>query len=183
MTDLGRFWTLSNVLSLSRLPLAAACMGVILVDGPEMWSLGLILLAAVTDWLDGTIARWSNTVTEWGKVLDPLCDKLAAAGVGLILAITGLLPLWFIGLVVSRDILLVLGGVWLHRRSGTVHMSNTLGKITVFMLAMTFIMGLLLADVAVMNFFLWSTSILIMLSLGIYLSRFFAAYRSNGTAG
>lgn len=181
MPDLGRFWTISNVLSLSRLPLAAGCAGVILADGPVAWSLCLILLAALTDWLDGAIARWSGTVTEWGKVLDPVCDKIAAASVGLILAITGLLPLWFIGLVVARDVLVVAGGIWLHQRSGTVQMSNTLGKVTVFVLAITFVMGLLRADAIVMDFFLWSSSGLIVLSLGIYWSRFIAAARTDGT--
>ena len=182
MPDLGRFWTVSNVLSLSRLPAAAGCMGVILADGPVAWSLGLILVAAVSDWLDGSIARWSGTVSEWGKVLDPLCDKIAAAGVGLILAIKGLLPVWFIVLVVARDVLLIGGGIWLHRRAGSVQMSNTLGKVTVVVLAITFVMGLLRADAVVMDVFLWTGSGLIVLSLGAYLLRYLAVAPTDGTA-
>ncbi|MDE2732659.1 MAG: CDP-alcohol phosphatidyltransferase family protein [Bacteroidota bacterium] len=181
MPDLGRFWTVSNVLSLSRLPAAAGCMGVILAEGPVVWSLGLILLAAMTDWLDGAIARWSGTVTEWGKVLDPVCDKIAAAGVGLILAFKGLLPVWFIVLVVARDMLLIAGSVWLHRQVGSVHVSNTLGKVTVFAVAITFVMGLLRADAVVMDFFLWTGSGLIVLSLGTYILRFIAIARADGT--
>lgn len=181
MPDLGRFWTVSNVLSLSRIPIAAGCAGVIALDGPVVWSLGLILLAAMTDWLDGTIARWSGTVTEWGKVLDPVCDKVAAAMVGLILAVKGLLPIWFVAVVVLRDVALLIGGAWLHKRSGTIHMSNILGKVTVCVLAATFIMGLLRADPMVMNFFLWSSSLLIAGSLGVYLLRFMAAARSDGS--
>ena len=181
MPNLGRFWTVSNVLSLSRLPVAAGCMGVILADGPVVWSLGLILLAAATDWMDGAIARWTDTVTEWGKILDPLCDKVAAAGVGLVLTFKGLLPIWFMGLIVFRDVLLLTGGAWLQRRSGTIQMSNVLGKVTVFVLAVTFIMGLLRADPVVMDFFLWSCSLLVVGSLGIYFSRFVIAARADGT--
>ena len=180
MAGLGRFWTVSNVLSLLRPLLAVWCASVIWTDGPVVWSLGLILAAAVTDILDGALARWTDSVTDWGKVLDPLCDKTAAGILGIILAAKGLLPVWFIGVIVLRDLMIAGGGAWLLKRSGDVQMSNQFGKVTAFVLMVTFIMGLLKADELVMDIFLWSSVLLMTVSLAIYMSRLFTSSRGNG---
>jgi len=66
------FLTLSNVLSLSRVPLGIAFIA---VPEPEMMAL-IVVVAGATDVLDGFIARVSGTVSQIGLLLDPLCDKL-----------------------------------------------------------------------------------------------------------
>ena len=69
MSMLGTFWTFANILSISRVLFSAAAAVIILRDGPISWSLALLLTAVITDWLDGQIARRTNTVSEWGKIL------------------------------------------------------------------------------------------------------------------
>jgi len=110
------------------------------------WLLGLVAIAVITDWLDGKIARWTGTVSEWGKVLDPLADKLGSALVGFVLALKGILPWWFVVLVVVRDVLIMIGGVLLMRRLGRVVPSIWMGKVAVTFLALTILAGLLKAD-------------------------------------
>jgi phosphatidylglycerophosphate synthase len=69
--DRGSLWSLPNLLSLSRLFLAAAFA---VVPGREV-RLGLILAAALTDFLDGWIARRSKTISKWGELIDPIADR------------------------------------------------------------------------------------------------------------
>ena len=78
---MGRFWTAANVLSLTRGALAVPIALLVYRGGPVGPLVGLVAFAIATDFLDGKLARWSRTVSEWGKVLDATADKLAAAGV------------------------------------------------------------------------------------------------------
>ncbi|MBR8830215.1 MAG: CDP-diacylglycerol--glycerol-3-phosphate 3-phosphatidyltransferase [Chroococcopsis gigantea SAG 12.99] len=67
-------------------------------------SLGLFLLAAATDWLDGYLARKLNQVTDLGKFLDPLVDKLLVLIPLLVLIQLQRVPAWGVGLILSREL-------------------------------------------------------------------------------
>ncbi len=168
---LGSFWTVANLVSISRIPLSVAAALIIWREGPIHWSLILIILAGLTDLLDGLIARQTNTVSEWGKVLDPLADKISVAFLGIALAWKGILPLWFLLSILLRDSLILIGGLILTRQLGRVHMSNLLGKITATAIGITFILALLKADQVVMDLSIWGTMALMGLSLVIYGAR------------
>ncbi len=71
--------------------------------------LGLFLFAALTDWLDGWMARKFGQVSEFGKFMDALCDKVLTLGMFTSLLAFGLLPLWslfLILLILSRELLI-----------------------------------------------------------------------------
>ncbi|MDX1740544.1 MAG: CDP-alcohol phosphatidyltransferase family protein [Rhodothermales bacterium] len=170
---LGRFWTIPNILTMSRLVLAAIVTYLILTDGPLVWLFVLLGVAMATDWFDGKIARWSHTVSEWGKVLDPMVDKFAAGAVILALTVKGQLPLWFLGLVAGRDLLILLGGVVLARRTGRIAVSIWSGKVAVTAVAITVLAALLRADPPVLNFCIWTSAVLLVYSYLRYLVRFF----------
>ena len=174
---LGKFWTIANMLSLFRVVLALPVTYLILVDGSVAWILGLILLAGLTDWFDGHLARWSHTVSNWGKVLDPLCDKAAALMVSLALVIRGDLPIWFVGLIALRDVLIVVGSVLLTRRIGEVMMSVWWGKVAVTAMAVTILAALLKADPPVMQFCIWLTLALMLYSFTLYILRYLRLWR------
>lgn len=173
--DLGRFWTIPNVLSLLRLVLIVPIAILLWRDGPVEWLLGLVALVIVSDWFDGRIARWTKTVSEWGKVIDPVADKFAA-----IMTVAALtfrpadphLPLWFFGLVVGRDVAILLGGVLVARRSGRVVMSAWAGKAASLWLALTVLSLILKADPPIVNVCLWMTTGLLFLSLVVYVIRY-----------
>lgn len=169
---LGRFWTIANMLSMLRLVLVVPITYLILTDGPLTWLFGLILLALVTDWFDGRVARWSRTVSEWGKVLDPLADKVAGAAVVLALVVRGTLPLWFLSVIVARDVAIILGGVVLARRTGQVVMSAWMGKVAVTALALTVLAALLRADEPILTTCIWITTGLMVYSFVLYAARF-----------
>lgn len=161
------------MLSLTRVILVIPITFLIIVDGSVGWILGLVFAALCTDWFDGTVARWSKTVSEWGKVLDPLADKFAAICVVLALTIRGSLPVWFLVLIAVRDILIVWGSTLATRKLQRVLMSLWWGKIAVFMLAITVLGAILKADPPVLNIAIWVTAVLFVYSFLLYAFRYF----------
>ncbi len=99
-------------------------------------ALGWMLLAGLTDALDGFLARALNQVSDWGKIVDPTADKLGIAAVCIGLIYLGELPLWFVGLVILRDVYLFVGGVIMRRGRGLVLASIWPGKIAVMLLSL-----------------------------------------------
>lgn len=175
--DLGRFWTAPNVLSLVRMTLVLPIAVLIYRGGPFGPMIALIGVAVATDWLDGQIARRTGTVTEWGKILDPTADKLAAAAVTLALvlrppAFGPPLPVWFVAAVILRDTVIAVGGIIQTRRLGYVMMSLWSGKLAVTALSVTVVAALLRADPEVMAVCIWATTALLAFSLVRYLQRF-----------
>lgn len=68
------------------------------------WAAGIFLVMASTDWLDGYLARRLNQVTELGKFLDPLVDKLLVLAPMLMLVELGQLPAWGVFLILAREL-------------------------------------------------------------------------------
>lgn len=181
MRDLGRFWTFANALSLVRL-LVVLPIAVLLWHGAGLgWVLSLIALGVLTDFFDGRVARWSGTVSEWGKVLDPFADKFAALVVGGVLTfrpVEPTLPAWLMALIVGRDVLVFAGGVLLAKRHGRVPPSVWSGKVAVGLLAFTVLLVILRADPPVLAGFVWATAAFFVLSLVRYGFRFAAGMRA-----
>lgn len=168
----GKFWTAANMLSMSRLFLVVPIAYLIIADGPLEFIFGLITLAMITDWVDGRVARWSHTVSEWGKVLDPLADKVAASAIVLALWLRGALPGWFLALIVARDVVIVLGGALLARRTHRVVMSLWAGKVAVTSLSITVLAALLRADPPILALCVGVTAALLVYSFARYVLRF-----------
>jgi len=162
------------MLSMVRLVLVFPVMWLILVDGGLLWIMSLVLVAVATDYFDGRVARWSHTESAWGKVLDPLADKMAAGLVVLALVIRGMLPTWFVVLIIVRDLLILGGGVLISRRTGEVPASMWAGKIAVTATAITILAALLRADPEVLRFCLLATTVLLGWSFLRYMGRYTA---------
>jgi len=171
---LGPFWTLANIFSLLRLVLAVPISVLILLDVQAFSRLvvGLGIVAGITDYLDGYVARRTNTVTEWGKVLDPIADKLSVLAVGSAMVITNLLPLWLVGVIVVRDALIVIGGISLSRTLGAVPGSLSWGKAAMTAAGITFLAAVLQVSDPIMQACLWATTALMVASFLQYLHRY-----------
>lgn len=131
-------------MSLSFLPNLLCILRILLVYPVAQWILqgqypqvlALFAFAALTDALDGYLAKRFDWHSELGKVLDPLADKLLLVTVFVCLGITGLVPLWLVGLVLFRDLVIFFGALtykWLfgplHGRPTAVSKLNTLCQI------------------------------------------------------
>ncbi len=123
-----QLFTIPNFMSLFRLVLVPFIIWVY-YRGAYDAAAGLVLLSAVTDILDGIIARRFNMVSDLGKMLDPLCDKLTHAAL-LICLLMRYHYIWFVfGLLAVKEItMLILGGMAVKRR-GEVHSAKWYGKL------------------------------------------------------
>ncbi len=108
----------------------------------------IFVAAALTDVLDGIIARKTNTVSELGKIVDPLADKIFIGSVVIAMAVYGLIPLWFIAIILGRDIIILLGGWWAKKKLGIVLPSNYPGKIAVVTVALTLLFMVIRAGIS-----------------------------------
>lgn len=176
----NRFLTISNLLSLFRALLAIPFAVVMLSDLPDatFWGIGLLAVAALTDKLDGVLARRRNEETEWGKILDPLADKIGMGAVAVVLVVVGMLPLWFLVAVLARDVLILAGGIVLKARRAVVPPSNQAGKWTIGVLAMTMLCAMLRLEFAT-ALFIWLSVGMLVFSLALYMGRFAELTRSS----
>ena len=105
--------SLPNRLTMLRIVLAAAVFGALMTDEPAWHAAAFVMfvLAIITDWLDGWLARRMKAVSPFGKVADPIADKILVLGTLIALIRTKELeiPLWAVFLIVMRE--LVIGGV------------------------------------------------------------------------
>lgn len=111
----NKIFTLANVISFIRLCMIPAFL-ILLFNNYNLEATLLFALAASTDWVDGQIARRTNTVTRLGQLLDPAVDRLLMISGVLGLFLVGRLPLWIIALVVARDLFLLVAGSYLITR-------------------------------------------------------------------
>ncbi|MGI6701405.1 MAG: CDP-alcohol phosphatidyltransferase family protein [Christensenellales bacterium] len=138
--DKKQIFTLPNILTYIRI----LCVPVILVlflkdytmqDNALRYAiLGLFLFASITDVVDGRIARRFNLVSDIGKALDPLADKLLQVSVIVFLSISGRLHWIFAILIFVKELYMVVGGILLVKRNIIGH-ANVWGKIAAFLLA------------------------------------------------
>ena len=105
-----RWLNLANLFTLLRLILVPYVAGAIL-DGRHTWALELFFAAAVTDVIDGALARSYGLDTRVGAYLDPIADKCLLSGIFLALGATGSVPWWFVAVVLGRDIYILLAVV------------------------------------------------------------------------
>jgi len=97
-----------NVLTLSRLFLVPVFLA--LLSGQHFgYALYVFCAAGLTDALDGTIARWFDLRTEIGALLDPFADKLLLLSAFIGLTIEDVIPGWLLGVVITRDVVIVFG--------------------------------------------------------------------------
>jgi cardiolipin synthase (CMP-forming) len=168
-----RFFTISNVLSISRAVLAIPFAVVMLSDSSNatLWGMIILFVAALTDKFDGVLARKLNQVTDWGKILDPLADKIGMSIVAITLVMLNLIPLWFVVAMIARDVMILAGGIYVRRKKGVVLQSNQLGKWTIGVVALAMFFAMIRWTVAA-EIFLWTTVAMLVASLAIYLRRF-----------
>ena len=131
-----RVVTLSNIVSILR---AVTTIPILyyLNKGREDIALIFIIIAMVSDGLDGWLARIGNEITDLGKVLDPFADKVVIFSVTLFLMITEKMPVSYFLVLAVRDLSIVLIGVYMMNNLKLTPQANILGKVSIFFTAAT----------------------------------------------
>lgn len=134
-------FTWSNLLSFLRLLVPIPVLWMHMNNGYEVnLTITLLILAGITtDYLDGLVARWRNEVSEIGKVLDPVADKMMAFFLFGYTVWLGWIPVWYFAIGVTRDLLVIAGSAYIKRVRGKVAMAVLSGKISVNVMALYWI--------------------------------------------
>ncbi|GIK60912.1 MAG: CDP-alcohol phosphatidyltransferase family protein [Ignavibacteriota bacterium] len=144
----NKIFNASNSLSFLRLLLVIpAWIAFSNFDKTSRYTVAAIgIFAAITDILDGYLARKLNQITEFGKIIDPLADKVLVVFVVFNLFLIGDIPEYYFYLIVARDFLILIGGLIVSKKLGKVLPSDYLGKATVLAISFTLLMILLNVD-------------------------------------
>ena len=124
----------------------------------------VFIIAGITDIIDGKLARKNNCVSNLGKVLDPLADKLMQCAVLVCLAVTNMVELWFVLPYILKEFLVMLGGLIVLKNKKVLVVSNIFGKIAAFVFYVVIGLVLLLSTPYQENIPLW-TDIICIISL------------------
>lgn len=123
---------LANLITVARLLLVVPLIWLIATERLQA-AFWLFLAAGVSDAVDGYIAKRFNSRTALGAYLDPLADKTLLDGIYLALAWAGWLPAWLALLVLSRDVMIVVGVILIRRRNSLYRARPlVIGKINTF---------------------------------------------------
>ncbi|UCH65924.1 MAG: CDP-diacylglycerol--glycerol-3-phosphate 3-phosphatidyltransferase [Ignavibacterium sp.] len=117
---------LPNQLTILRIILSPIFLVLFLSPEPilKQMSLVVFIVAALSDWYDGWLARKFNYITEWGKFMDPLADKILTSTAFLGFAIVGLLEWWMVVIVLIRDFAITLLRVYADKKGYIFKTSN-----------------------------------------------------------
>lgn len=125
--DTDAILTVPNVVSFVRLLAIPGFCWLILV-GEDLWAVGLLAVFGATDWVDGYLARRLHQRSPLGAKLDPIADRLYILASVTVLLIRGIVPWWFVAILLARDVMLALL-VPVLRRHGMVALPvNMVGK-------------------------------------------------------
>ncbi len=120
----------ANLLTLARLLMLPAAIRYMHQPDGRWRAMAVFGIAMATDVLDGPVARMRHEVSPLGKVLDPIADKLMVDTAAITLSRTREFPWWVTGLLMTRDLAILLGSVLVYRRRAEINVAHPAGKLT-----------------------------------------------------
>jgi CDP-diacylglycerol--glycerol-3-phosphate 3-phosphatidyltransferase len=140
-----RIWTLPNALSGLRLMGVPLFLWLLLGPQADGWAVVVLMVAGVTDWADGKLARALGQSSRLGALLDPAADRLYIVATLIAFVLRDVVPLWLVAVLVGRELVLGLALLVLRAHGYPPLQVHYLGKAATFILLYAFPL-LLLAD-------------------------------------
>lgn len=134
-----QIFTVANVITACRFVLTVVFLVLFVNGGNRYVALSCYAIAAITDFLDGQVARRTQTVSWLGKVMDPIMDRVLLFTGVLGLMVTGELPVWVAVFVIGRDVYLAIGAAILQRYRRRPVDVVYIGKVTTALLMAGFV--------------------------------------------
>ena len=171
----GKLFTISNFISFSRIFIVIPIVYRHYINGYSVDAIiGLLIgYGIISDYLDGFVARKTNTISEIGKMIDPISDKIAAGLLFIYTVVIGWVPFWFLWLFIARDILILIGSSFIKLRYRKVAMSTISGKISVNVISLYWISIFFFRSASLAHaILLWASVAIMLFSFIMYLLRY-----------
>ena len=171
----GKLFTVSNFISFSRIFIVIPVVYRHYINGYSVDAIIILLIGygIISDYLDGFVARKTNTISEIGKMIDPISDKIAAGLLFIYTVVIGWVPFWFLWLFIARDILILIGSSFIKLRYGKVAMSTISGKISVNVISLYWISIFFFRSASLAHaILLWASVAIMLFSFIMYLLRY-----------
>lgn len=160
----NRIVNIPNALSLLRVLLTLFIFYYLSKEDGYIEILILALIAILTDFFDGYLARKLNQISDWGKILDPVADKIAIAILCVGLVFFRGFPWWALSLIILRDVVILIFAFYVMKKREYIPVSNMLGKVTVTVYAALIVVYIF--DIEFLKWYvLWLSMIFLILSL------------------
>ncbi len=130
-TPTSRVWTIPNIISMLRIVLIVA-FGALLARHADGWAIIALVVAGVSDFFDGFLARRWNQVTTLGRVLDPTADRLLTLSVVIGLGLRAIIPWWLVAVLLARDVVVGIALLVGKRRGVGTPQVTFVGKAATF---------------------------------------------------
>jgi cardiolipin synthase len=172
------FFLIPNLLAIFRILLLPVIFYFLAQDTTTGYYIAvlLMLVAIASDVLDGYFARRLNQITDLGKILDPLADKLGLGIFVIFIIFHRGFPIWAAALLFSKDLLTLIGALLLVKKKDLFPMSNNWGKLNSWVWAFTVIFYVVRFDL-LKEIFLFLATATVLNCIIQYLKMFFALYR------
>ncbi len=185
-----RIWTLPNALSVIRLLGVPLFLWLLLGPEEDGWALVVLMLAGISDWADGKLAKWLNQYSRLGALLDPAADRLYIVSTLVALSLREIVPVWLVALLIGREVVLAIALLVLRRYGYPPLQVHYLGKAATLLLLYAF-PGLLiaqgegrlaaLAEPFAWAFTIWGTALYVLAGV-LYVIQVFAIVRAERAA-
>ncbi len=164
-------WNVPNVLTILRLILVPVFV-IVFRAGHPRWALVIFCAASLTDMLDGMLARKLNQITDFGKLFDPLADKLMVLTALFCQMLAGVFPLTAVLIVLGKELLMVIGSTFLLGK-GIVVYANYFGKTATVCFMASLILSFFHGELAAWGYqldviLLWISVALALVALFVY---------------
>ena len=167
-----QIFTIPNMMSFFRILLIPGIVVAYCKLEEFMLAIGLVLLSGITDILDGKIARKFNMISDFGKILDPIADKLTQAAIALSLQFRFPHMLWMFVLMFVKELIMSITGALSVKYTGDVYGANWHGKVTTVVLYFVMVLHMVWAEMPMKISHILSLicAVVMMISLYLYAS-------------
>ena len=169
-----RILTIPNILSCFRILLIPFIIWVYCAREHYLLASGIVLLSGISDTVDGFIARRFNMVTDIGKVLDPVADKLTQAAMIFCLIFRFRGMLYLLIMLIAKELIQGLMGLWVLRSTGNIYSAKWYGKLCTWVLYIVMMIHMLFPDIdpTLSGMLMLACAAAMLLSLVMYVLRY-----------
>ena len=177
--------TVPNLLSVFRICLVPIFIAAYFRDqrDTKFYAVLIYAVAALSDFLDGFLARKLKATSKLGKVLDPLADKLMTISAMACITIDGIIPIWAVLVAGVKEILMAIGGFIMYKKAGAdILPSNILGKTSTVLFFLVCVTLMLRSDIpgAAATAMISTALGLMLLALAAYLRMYIIIMKNRG---